>query len=87
MPGLVDKVCVTEVAKEVFENVIGYEKVISNKVNQNSRVMNHIKSIPCYEEVLLLTERHLMGDTGPLSIYLRNNIAKIVRIDLIVKEI
>jgi hypothetical protein len=29
MPGLADKVCVVEAAKEVFENVIDYEKVIS----------------------------------------------------------
>ena len=83
MPGLADKVCVIETAKEVFENVTDYEKVISNMVNQNeksskkdsfyqnSTVLNHLKSIPCYQEVLLLTERHLMGDTGPLSIYLR----------------
>ena len=102
MPALADTVYVIEAAEEVFENKIDNEENTTCIVNQNeklrskdntfnfyqiSSVIHHAKSIPCYQEVLLLTERHLMGDTGPLSIYLRNNIAKIVRIDLIVKEI
>ena len=93
MPGLSDKVCAVEAAKEVFENVTDYEKVISNMVNQNikssnkdsffqnSPLMDQMKRLPCYQEVLLLTELHLMGDTGPLPMYLRNNIADMVRID------
>ena len=97
MPGLADKVCVVEAAKEVFENVTDYEKVISNMVNQNekssnkdsfyqnSTVLNHLKSIPCYQEVLLQTELHLMEDTGPLPMYLRNNIADMVTIGIFYK--
>ena len=65
MPGLSDKVCVVEAAKEVFENVTDYEKVISNMVNQNKKssnkdsffqnspLMDQMKSLPCYQEVLL----------------------------------
>jgi hypothetical protein len=90
---LADKPREIEVAKEVFENMTDYGKVIYNMVNQNetlrskesksvfyqnSTVMNNIKSIPCYQEVLLQTERHVMGDTGPLPLYLWIKIAEMV---------
>jgi hypothetical protein len=101
MPGLLDKVCALEEAKEVFENVTDNDKVISHMANenetyirdsksnlyQNGTVMNHIESIPCYQEVVLLTEIHLMGDTGPLPMYLRNKIVDMVRLYIFCNEI
>ena len=73
MPGLSDKVCVVEAAKEVFENVTDYEKVISNMVNQNKKSSNKDS---------FFQNSPSMGDTGPLPMYLRNNIADMVRIDI-----
>ena len=35
MPGLLDKVCALEEAKEVFENVTDNDKVISHMANEN----------------------------------------------------
>ena len=86
MPGLAYRVCVIE---EVFENKADNreEETIHllnrhSKSNfyQNSTVMNHVKSIPTYQEVLLLTECHLMRDSEPLPMYLWNSIADMVRI-------
>ena len=50
---------------------------------QHSSVINLLNSIPSYQAAILLTEYHLMlGDTGPLTVQLRQNIANLVIIVL-----
>jgi len=81
MPVLNKKVLAVQKAEEVFEDV-NPSDVISNQNEtlsfcKSSAVTNQIQICPSYQEVLLLTELHLMvSDTGPLSTGLRTDIAE-----------
>jgi len=80
MPVLNKKVLVVQTGEEVFEDV-NPSDVISNHYEtlslcKSSAVTNQVQICPFYQEVLLLTEWHLMvSDTGPLSTGLRTDIA------------
>ena len=85
MPVLNKKVLGVQTAEEVFEDV-NLSDVISNhdetlSFYKNSALTNQVQICPPYQEVLLLTELHLMvSDTGPLSTVLRTDIADMVKL-------
>ena len=85
MPVLYKEVLDVQTADEVFEDV-NLSEVISNhnetlNFYKSSAVTNQVQICPPYQEVLLLTEWHLMvSDTGPLSTALRTNIAEMVKL-------
>ena len=85
MPDLNEKVFAVQTAEEVFEDANVSDGISNDNETfnfyKNSSVINQVQIFPSYQEVLLLTECHLMvSDTGPLSTCLRTDIAEMVKL-------
>jgi len=81
MPGLNNKDSGVQIAEELFESddIKNCNSIHTETLNilKTNSVTDQVKSLASYQEVLLLTELHLIfGDTGPLSASLRKGVAE-----------
>ena len=81
MPGLNNKDSGAQIAEEVFESddIKNCSSIHSKALQiwKTNSVTDQVKSLTSYQEVLMLTELHLIfGDTGPLLDSLRKDIAQ-----------